>query len=204
MNLTFNEAQLAAEAAKLSPQLRVVFAAACAERLLPAYERFSRQTGRGDLPKLRGILNRLWDDVAGSPMTAAEIQSNIDAALQLTPAEDDGPWVPEQAAAEDAGAATAYALRCRQSGKGQEAAWAARRAYEALDHFVIAQEKLDVNAPGAEARVLKHPLVQAELQRQKRDLSELLVADKNTAKPSAAQFRARAATEARGVFGGAS
>jgi uncharacterized protein YjaG (DUF416 family) len=197
VNLTFDEAHLASELAKISAPLRVVFAAACAERLLPAYARFSLRTGRGDLPKLRGLLSRLWEDLAGAPMTAREIQSSIDAALQLTPTEDDGPWVPEQAAAEDAGAATAYALRCRQNGKGQEAAWAARRAYEAVDQLVIQHDGLNMNAPGAEARVLDHPLVQDELQCQKRDLLELLGAKRKTPEQVLAPIRSRAAAEAQ-------
>ena len=50
------------------------------------------------------------------------------------------------------------------------AAWAARRAYEALDHLV--QDRFAINSGTAEGetRVLEHPLVQAELHRQERDL----------------------------------
>ena len=78
---------------------------------MPAYEAFSRRSGRGDPLALVGILARLWDELAGEEMTDAEVQSKIDSCMELVPQEDEGPWVPEQASAEDAGAAVVYALR---------------------------------------------------------------------------------------------
>ena len=116
--------------------------------------------------------------------------------MKLIPQEEEGPWIPEQADAEDAGAAVAYALRCRQNGRGQEAAWSARRAYEALDRYVINREDIDVNVPGAETQVLAHPLVQAELTRQLRDLQDLA-----TGPDTALRLQARAATEGASFFG---
>jgi hypothetical protein len=66
-----------------------------------------------------------------------------------------------------------YALRAKLAGEAQEATWAARVAYEALDNFVINTEHIDTNKSGEEQHVLAHPLVQAELARQQRDLDEL-------------------------------
>jgi len=134
-------------------------------------------------------------------MTDGEVQANIDTCMGLIPQEDEGPWVTEQAAAEDAGAALAYALRCRQSGRGQEAAWAARRAYEALDHHVINRDDVDMNVPGAEARVLADPLVQVEFRRQRQDLDVALAADDADVPDMAARLRDRATTEGAFFFG---
>jgi uncharacterized protein YjaG (DUF416 family) len=106
----------------------VVFAAAVAERLLPVYSFFSRKTGRGNPHSLTEILDRLWRDIDGIPMTPGELQQNIDLSMELIPKEDEKPWVPEQYWAEDAAVAVVYALRTRQSGNPQHAAWAARRA----------------------------------------------------------------------------
>ena len=55
---------------------------------------------------------------------------------------------------------------------------AAQRAYEALDHFVIAKTGIDTSRPGANDEVLSSPLVQAELSRQRRDIDELLARDR--------------------------
>lgn len=160
---------------QLPNPLGAAFAAACAERMLPAYHKFSARSNRGDPRILEQILTRLWRDLHGEQMSEAETEAQIDACMELIPREDDGPWVAEQAAAEDAVAAIAYALRCRRSGLAKEAAGAARRAYEALDDYVINHEDVDTQTLlGQRPRVLAHPLVQAELARQQRDLDELL------------------------------
>jgi uncharacterized protein YjaG (DUF416 family) len=199
----FNEQSLVKELERLHPLVRAVFAAASAQRLLPAYASFSRETGRGDAPTLIAVLERLWLDLQGDRLDTRQVRENIDRSMSLIPKEDEedsGPWVPQQAWAEDAAAAVTYALRCRLNGQPQEAAWAARRAYEALDHFVISQEGIDVNSAASEERVLSHPLVQAELLRQRRDLDELLVANQQDVAQIAPRMRARAQAESEMVF----
>ena len=173
-DLRFEEAQLLSKIEHLSRHDRTAFAGACAERMLRAYFKFSDRTGRGNPHKLREILTRLWSDLAGNAMSEAEAEAQIRETNDLIPCADDLPWVPEQPAAEDAAEAVAYALRSRQSGSSQEAVWAAYCAYEALDDFVINHEHIDTNIEGAHARVLAHPLIQAELLRQQRDLEEIL------------------------------
>lgn len=170
----YNEQELIRRLEQLSPKLRAAFAAACAERLLPTYFSFSKRTGKGDPSRLAMILERLWADLQGNPMSPEEIKTNLNVCLPLIPREDDEPWVEEQMYAEDAAAALAYALRSRQSGESQEAAWAARRAYEAVDYYVINRVGIDVNQPVGEEQVLSHDIVQAELARQYRDVEDLL------------------------------
>src|SRR5437867_5776161 len=151
----FDERELVARLEALSPECRVVFAAACAERALPGYDAFLVRTGRRRPATLRSNLTRLWDDLAGNRMMDGEIQTRIDTCLEMIPKEEEGAWVePESALADDAAAAVAYALSCRQNGSAQEAAWAARRAYEALDYFVAHHEKIDWSAGDAKARAL--------------------------------------------------
>lgn len=198
--LHFNEMNLVNELAALPARLRVAFAAACAERLLPAYARFSTKTGRGDPAKLGAIIDRVWHDIGGDKMKADEVSASIELCMTLIPQESDGLWVPEQAAAEDAGAAVAYALRCRQRDDAQEAMWAARRAYEALDDFVTTQERIDTNQPGGEERVISHALVQDELARQRRDLDELLCASDADIVSVADRLKRRARADAQTVF----
>jgi uncharacterized protein YjaG (DUF416 family) len=167
--LSFNEESLTTELDRMAVPLRVVFAATIAERLLPAYVSFSHKTGRGNPTMLTEILERLWRDIQGTPMASEELQQNIDLSTGLIPRENDIPWIPDQAWAEDTAAALTYALCSRQNGKSQESARAARRAYEALDHFVISREDIDPSTVGAEERVLSNPLVQGELIRQQRE-----------------------------------
>ena len=190
----FDEKALVSALETLSQKRRVAFAAACAEHLRPAYEVFSRRSGRGDSKALGDILGKLWDDLAGDSMSSGELQSALDDCMKLIPREDEGPWVPEQAVAEDAVAALAYALRCRQNGSSQEAALSARRCYEAVDYYVINAENVDLSVQGAESRALAHPLVQAELARQQRDIDDLSKSgDANDV--AAARLRSRARLE---------
>jgi len=171
--LKFNESDLTEQLSKLPAMVRPAFAAACAQRMAQAYSVFAiRSNNEGDAEALNQVLASLWNDLNGHPMSDAELEVQIEAGLALIPQEEDE-WIPEQAAAEDAAAALTYALRCRRNGSIEEAVWAAGRAYDALDNYVINRENIDTNAPGGEDRVVNHPLVQTELSRQARDLNDL-------------------------------
>jgi len=165
--LRFDEADLVRALARVTVKSRVAFAAACAERLFPAYEDFCKRTGRGDRKALAGILKRIWEHMLGDEMKAEQIDAGLSLSMALIPREDE-PWVDEQAYADDAASAMAYTLRALKNGEPQEAAWAARRAYEATDHHVTHRLRIE-----GELSVLTHPIVQAELARQRRDLDEL-------------------------------
>ena len=81
--LRYNEELLKKELNRMAVPLRVVFAAAVAERLLPAYATFSRKTGRGNPHLLTEILKRLWRDIDGIKMDPEELQRNIDLSMEL-------------------------------------------------------------------------------------------------------------------------
>jgi uncharacterized protein YjaG (DUF416 family) len=198
--LSFDEESLTTELDRIALPLRVVFAATVAERLLPVYVSFSHKAGRGNPDRLTEILDRLWRDIQGTRMDPEELQQNIDLSSDLIPREDDIPWIPDQAWTEDAVAAVTFALRSRQNGKSQEAAWAARRAYEALDHFVISHENIDPNIVGAEEQILSNPLIQDELMRQQRDFGELYAEDLQDVATLARKVRQRAKAESAGMF----
>ncbi len=197
--LHYDEAGLVGALGRVSAQLRAAFAAACAERLLPAYVAFSARTGRGDPAALAEILERIWKDVLGDKRDVKEVRAELARCMALIPGGNDERWVDEQAYADDAASAVAYTLRTLESGEPQEAAWAARRAYEALDHHVM--HRLGIEG---EDQILRHPLVQAELSRQRRDLDALLGVARDTDRSTQviAELRGRAKAEAAQVFAG--
>jgi uncharacterized protein YjaG (DUF416 family) len=199
----FNEQSLITRLDRLPSPFKVLFAATVAERLFPAYLNYSRRTGRGNPKALSAALECLWLDLEGHRMDAAQVQGNLDLVMALMPREDDNSWVPEQAWAEDAAAAVAYALRCRENGRATESAWAARRAYEALDNMVVAKMGIDTSRPGAEEDVLSSPLIQGELSRRQRDLDELLVGDLQDIVSVARRMRQRARAESMTITGNA-
>jgi hypothetical protein len=199
--IRFSRVQLTKKLDKLSLPLRVIFAATCAERLLPAYTTFSDLAKQGEPETLERILARLWKDVAGDVMSEGEIHYNIRICTDLIPPDDDEYLGVETAYAEDADVALIYALSCRKTGDSQEAMWSAQRAADALDHFVFSRDNVNLNAPGALDRTLADPLIQAELARQLRDIDELLGAAGEDVKQVAARFRDRAKVEGRIFFG---
>jgi uncharacterized protein YjaG (DUF416 family) len=196
--LRYDEPALIRDLTRVLSNARVGFAAACAERLFPAYADFCAAGGRGDGVALRGVLERLWRHLLGEEMGKEQLRSELSRCMALLPGDDDGPRVNERAGAGDAAAAVAYALRALETSDPQEAAWAARRAYEAADRFVI--DRLDVRLDAAgEARVMAHPVVQAEISRQLRDLRELLEAQVASIE-LVVRLRDRAREESRSFF----
>jgi uncharacterized protein YjaG (DUF416 family) len=192
--LRYDETALVRDLARMEGASRAAFAAACAERLFPAYAEFCERAGRGNRDALAGILERVWRHLFGDPMSSEQVRAERDRCVALVPGEDDEPWVAEQAYADDACAAVAYALRALDTGEPQEAAWAGQRAYEAADHHVV--HRLGVEG---ESKVLAHPIVQAEIARQRRDIDALLGARRDSVELFVS-LRERARVEAPGFF----
>lgn len=199
--LRFSRVQLTKRLDRLASPLRVIFAAACAERLLPGYIAFSGLAGQGEPETLIRILARLWEDIAGDETTESELQDSISTCMSLIPPDDDESLDVETAYAEDAAVALIYALKCRKAGDSQEAMWSAQRAFDSVDYFVTNRDNVNLNAPDALEQTLADPLVQAELARQGRDMDELSDAAGENVKQVAARFRERAIADSKVFFG---
>jgi uncharacterized protein YjaG (DUF416 family) len=199
--IRFSSAHLTRELDRLLPQLRVIFAATCAERLVPAYSTFSDLARQGEPETVTRSLARLWEDIAGEPMSGDELQGHIDACMALIPPDDDMTLAVETAYAEDAVTAVVYALTCRQNGNSQEAMWSAQCACEAADYFATSREAFVPKPVSNPSRVFEHPLIQAELARQLRDITELLRIVDEDVRQVASRFRDRAKAESKIFFG---
>ena len=158
----YDEAALVARLAAASPRARALFAALIAERLFPLYEHFAATADDGDPARLREALDTAWAALDGD-VPAAELEREQAVAEALVPAEDDG-WHTTSAYGQNAAAAVAYALRTRLTDDAQEAAWAARQAYDAADYAAQQQlEDLAFSDPGAEDALAGRPVVQEAL-----------------------------------------
>lgn len=196
--LSFDEKKLVVDLQQLSPVLRVAFAAACAERQMPAYRSFTRTHRPDNADSLHRALDEVW---ARSARSDVELQQQLDECMAVIPQEEwVKPWTKEANYAQDAGISVAYTLRTRITGEAQEAAWSARHAWESLDQFVIDKEGLDKNRSSDMARALSHPLVQAELSRQSRDLDELRGISGENFDEVIARLRDRAKAESETFF----
>lgn len=174
--LKFEENVLKQDLGRLHPRSRVAFAASCAQRLSDAYRRFLANSGRTDRADFCDeAINYAWNHILLLPekATADRLVAEV---MALIPDEDAPGWTPWTASGDDALSALAYCLRCLQSLDPQDAAWAARRVYEALDYFVTTRDSISPSDPGMEIVILSDPAIQAEFERQARDKGDLISA----------------------------
>jgi uncharacterized protein len=201
--LRYDERDLWKQLERMPNRLRVAFAAACAQRQVPNYVRFTEVVGQGRPDVLIGALCCLWDDLLGRQATENDLQQQLDACMSLLPDEEDAHGRLAYYA-EDAVSAAAYAIGARLRSDIQKVIWAAQMAYNALDEFACA-EKPDSDAidQKEEERIFSHLLVQAELRRQQVDLAQLqkIEVGSISEREGIAEVRRRAQADAREFFG---
>jgi uncharacterized protein YjaG (DUF416 family) len=187
----FGIAELTRNLGERPPSARIAFAAACAERLLPHYAAFAAETGWGDPALLRRALDRAWDFAAGADVPLEELQALRLAADDATPDTEDFTTALVSPAL-DAANAVWYAVGCCIAADPGQAAEAGRCATATVDIYVQEREEMEPGDPDLEQRIASHPLMLAELERQRLDL--LSLAGARVSRPDfMAGFRARAA-----------
>lgn len=165
--LTYDEASIVRRLSRLDRAQKTAFAAACAQRLLPLFQRYADVAPSADGAAVGSVVSLVWEVLRGAPV---DLQPQQQLAEAQVPMEDDS-WVLETGYAQNSAACAAYAVRTWLSDNAQEAGWAARQAYEVADY--AAQQLLDgldLNAPDAESKLLGHELVQAALDAIEQDL----------------------------------
>jgi hypothetical protein len=152
----FDETVLISRLDALTPKERTAFALACARRLQP-FLRSDSQTQTLVRESL-ALLETSVLEGAPPPEGLLEVLARVEDSPELDA---------------DPVASTCFALRAWVHGASREAAWAAKRAYDARDQVVWEELGLQFSDPGAEERVLAHPLIQYELRTQREDLNAL-------------------------------
>lgn len=163
----YSEGMLLARLEVLPTTQRRLFAVGCAELLLSEY----REGAVGhDSATLMAALDLAWRCVEHVP-TDVDIDREI--ALLSDSMPDPDEYSDQNAIVENVYAAAIYALRCVRSGASQDAIWAARQGYEAADLQAQLRLNPDLNAPGAEQRLLASSEVQTALAAQEKLLDIL-------------------------------
>ena len=197
MTARFEAKELGAKLAELPMWSRALFAALCARRLAPAYTASGAQDAERKAALFAELHARLWRALASHQQQASELAAAAEAALTLLPPDEER----EAELAEDAVAALAYALRAMSGDDAQNAVWAAERAYNAVDAFVQAESLASGNTVIDDGALLRHPLVQAELQRQHEDLvAATQLAQGRRSVDTLEELRAKADSDARQIF----
>lgn len=167
--LRYTEEALIAELKALSPARRVAFAAAAATRQLSNWECIADAR---TVHRPAEIVAELWTDLHAGAVDRSAWMDRLDEVMALLPDEGQN-WGMAGALADDALSSLAYAIRALLTADAQEAAWAARRAYEAADQASIVMLDIQPGTPAAEAAIRAHDIVQREMSRQLADLTLL-------------------------------
>jgi len=174
----FNEDSIVSRLSRLPPFARITFALCCATRQFEAYEQFVKNVTSSSPSYARTVIDQLWKMVAGDFPAEVDWDKALDEVMDLLPEEQDQ-WAPFHVYADHAISSLIYTIRCVLDSSAQEAAWSARRAYEAADQAAIRDLGVQTGITDSEVKIHAHFLVQRELQRQERDLQSLETGSSN-------------------------
>lgn len=170
--LNYDEELLMLRLEPLDRSAKTAFAAACAQRLMPLYDRYARQVGDSSLQqRLAVIVSAAWAAASGRDVEASRLEADAES---MVPDEDDEGWTASRAYAGNAAAAAAYALRAWLTDDPQEAVWAARQLFDAADlAYFQANPGLSFVTEEENKASLESPVVQSAISAIQRDLEAI-------------------------------
>lgn len=153
----------------LVPESRIAYALSCTERLFPNYLVFAHHHSWGDSEAIREALDLAWQVLTSGmrdlPTThhlrnrvqQAEPDTNMFDSIYVSPALD-------------AAASAGLTLELMIDDDARHVVDIASLARDTVDMYIQEHEGMAPNDPLLERRILEHPLMQQELQRQAHDL----------------------------------
>jgi uncharacterized protein YjaG (DUF416 family) len=131
----YDEVEISQRLTILPLAARVLFAAACAERLIPIYHWFCTGARQCDFDLVRAALDFVWSAEGAQQRPDDQLNLWCERLEVLVSSIDEVDSVGA-AVAENAVACVAYALRAWRANDPQESIWAARQLYDAADTIV--------------------------------------------------------------------
>jgi uncharacterized protein len=176
---------------QLGGEHRVVFAASCCERLLPACEAFSDEDGWGSPRMLRQALDAVWAVVPGSRLDDEEVRRLIAGVEEQIPNLDDPFTSIFAAPAQNAAIAVARCVECARTGSVEDGGKVADLSIDAFEAYV---DQTEGEGPVYdEERVTSSPVYRGEVSDQQDDLS--LLAEQRELEPEVVEeIRSRSRT----------
>jgi len=168
--IIFDEGKLRDRLATLPIEGAVTFAACCAERLMPSLIHYANLNKAFDRDCYLNGMELMWLAAAGQHIERKKLE--LFEKQCVVPTEDQS-WEFGEPYAEDAAAAVIYTIQTWLLNKREYAAFAARRAYEVVDHVITGHMENFPNLESEELAVLSHPSLQRELERQQSDLAKI-------------------------------
>lgn len=165
-------AELPQKLDRLPYQKQVAFAAACCERAFPNYLNFSVESRWGDPGALRAGIDVAWKVAVGETCEPAAILALESRCKSVTPSSDEFLGEDVTAAQEGAFMVTLLLQLCHSRDKNC-AVRTATFARDTIDLYVQTALALDPSDPKLEEKIASHPLMAAELEKQRTDLDKL-------------------------------
>ena len=190
-----HESMLVSALHEAAPAIYVAFAAACCERLIPAYAYFSRVAERGDTATLRAALDAIWEHLSGAQPGTISFSTHAELCAACVPSHD-GTTPILTSLAEIAGNCVLYTVESCDSFNPNVSVIASRSVIEAIDLYLWAAANPFPDAsslrglfadaaPDERARrhrrvqtslqdwIIESPLLRSELQEQLADVRRL-------------------------------
>lgn len=172
MELAFNGDVLKDQLSQLDSQRQLAFGASCCERLLPNYEAFYIDTKWGDLGPIREALDLVWSSLEGQVHSPEIVVQSITLCENAAPDSEDFTSL-YVSFAQDACFSVCGLLDFLLDNNVKEIVQAATYATSSVDLFVQEIENMRPNDPDLEQKILSHPLMQRELEKQQADLKSI-------------------------------
>jgi uncharacterized protein YjaG (DUF416 family) len=193
MEASFDDRRALETLDKLQPHQQLAAGAACCERMLPDYATFMAEACWGNLAQLRTALDAVWEACLRGASTEIDLERSLAHCEKSAPDAEDFSSL-YVSSAQDAVFSVCALLDFLRDREPERIVSVLRSSTDSVDLIVQEQEEMDPRDPKREQRILEHPLMQQELIRQRRDLSEagsLVSGDED----GLLAFRQRAATE---------
>jgi hypothetical protein len=166
---TFDEDDLLDRLSECDQKGLVIFALACAERLLPNFRRFSREHGWGNVQPLREALDLAWAWLENGSIDAAAAAELRDACEEQAPNTEDFDSLYVSPALDAANASVAVAKLLVEP-EAETAVEVATLARDTVDMYVQEIDGMPANSADLEELIRLHPMMQRELSDQREAL----------------------------------
>ncbi|NUQ77789.1 MAG: DUF416 family protein [Polyangiaceae bacterium] len=171
METAFNNQKTRNMLSKLRVHQQLALGAACCERMLPSYEAFVQEVGWGDIAPLRRALDAVWKACEEKPLSNLELRDLLSQCEMCAPNSEDFDSL-YTSLAQDAAFAICALLDFLFDGDLNRIVSVFQMATDSVDLIVQEREGMDPRDSFRESKILKHPLMQQELVRQRRDIAE--------------------------------
>ncbi|GGA46479.1 DUF416 family protein [Dyella nitratireducens] len=175
--LKYDEQALKQQLSAMPERSIVAFALCCSTRQLNAFEAYADKFLPEKREAARHIVESLWATIIFGENTPVMWSEQLAIVEETYPDEQDH-WAPFHVYGGNALSSLIYTIRSLlASADVQEAAWAARIAYESADQAALRSLDKMRGSPEIEQLVVASDIVQRELHRQSDDLQSLAIDD---------------------------